>query len=70
MLSKTGNPLHEQYIRSNVRFGFNAMPAFRLSEVSPKELNDIVTYMKAVAAYRKIHPGYRPAPMQEGGTKK
>ena len=36
MLSKTGNPLHEQYIRNNVRFGFNAMPAFRMSEVSPR----------------------------------
>ena len=28
MRSKTGNPLHEQYIRNNVRFGMKAMPAF------------------------------------------
>ena len=70
MLSKSGNPLHEQYIRSNVRFGYNAMPAFRLSEISPKELNDIVTYLKKVAAYRKIHPDYKPIPKQEGGAKK
>lgn len=70
MVSKTGNPLHEQYIRNNTRFGFNAMPAFRLSEVSPKELNAIVAYMKDVAAYRKIHPEYKPAPAEEGRGKK
>ena len=70
MQTKTGNPLHEQLIRNNVRFGYNAMPAFRLSEVSPRELNEIVSYMKDVAAYRKIHPGYHPAPTQEGGAKK
>lgn len=70
MLSKTGNPLHEQYIRNNVRFGFNAMPAFRLSEINPAELNSIVTYLKHVAAYRKTHPNYNPAPAQEGGVKK
>jgi len=70
MQTKSGNPLHEQLIRNNVRFGYNAMPAFRLSEVSPRELNDIVSYMKDVAAYRKIHPGYNPAVMQEGGARK
>ena len=70
MRSKSGNPLHEQYIRNNVRFGYNAMPAFRISEVSPKELNAIVAYMKEVAAYRKVHPEYQPAAAQEGGKKK
>ncbi len=70
MQSKSGNPLHEQYIRNNVRFGYNAMPAFRLSEVTPKELDDIVNYLKVVAAYRKIHPEYMPAPVQAGGAKK
>lgn len=70
MRSKTGNPLHEQYIRNNVRFGLNAMPAFRLSEVSPKGMNAIVTYLKDVAAYRKIHPEYKPALVEEGGAKK
>ncbi|GEM_PF-1489098 len=62
MVSKSGNPLHEQYIRNNTRFGYNAMPAFRLSEVSPKELDAIVAYLKEVAAYRKANPGYKPAP--------
>jgi mono/diheme cytochrome c family protein len=70
MISKSGNPLHEQYIRNNTRFGFNAMPAFRVSEVSPKELNAIVAYLKDVAAYRKTHPGYKPVPAKEGGGKK
>ena len=70
MQTRTGNPLHEQYVRNNVRFGIKAMPAFRLSEVSPKELDEIVAYMKAVAAYRKTHPEYKPAPPQEGGAKK
>ena len=70
MLSKSGNPLHEQYIRNNTRFGFNAMPAFRISEVSPKELDAIVTYLKDVAAYRKTNPDYKPAPAQEGKVKK
>ena len=70
MQTRAGNPLHEQYVRNNVRFGIKAMPAFRLSEVSPKELDEIVAYMKAVAAYRKIHPEYKPAPTQEGGAKK
>jgi len=70
MQSKSGNPLHEQYIRSNVRFGFNAMPAFRLSEVSPRELNAIVKYLKDVAAYRKANPGYKPAPAEDGGERK
>lgn len=70
MMSKTGNPLHEQYIRNNTRFGFNAMPAFRVSEVSPKELNAIVAYLKDVAAYRKTNPGYKPTPTKEGGAKK
>lgn len=70
MLSKSGNPLHEQYIRNNVRFGYNAMPAFRISEISPKELNAIVNYLKNVAAYRKLHPNYKPAPAQEGKVKK
>lgn len=70
MISKSGNPLHEQYIRNNTRFGFNAMPAFRISEVSPKEMNAIVAYLKNVATYRKTHPGYKPAPAKEGGGKK
>jgi len=70
MLSKSGNPLHEQYIRNNTRFGFNAMPAFRISEVSPRELNAIVTYLKDVAEYRKTNPDYKPAPAQEGKVKK
>ncbi len=70
MVSKSGNPLHEQFIRNNTRFGINAMPAFRISEVSPKELNAIVTYLKDVAAYRKTHPDYKPAPAQEGKVKK
>jgi mono/diheme cytochrome c family protein len=64
MRSKAGNPLHEEYIRSNVRFGFNAMPAFRPSEVSAKDLDAIVAYLKGLAAYRKTHPGYQPAPEQ------
>jgi cytochrome c5 len=62
MMAKTGNPLNEQYIRNNVRFGMKAMPAFRLSEVSPKNLDSIVWYLKEVAAYRKLHPEYKPAP--------
>ncbi len=70
MMSKSGNPLNEQYIRNNTRFGFNAMPAFRISEVSPKELNAIVTYLKDVAAYRKTHPDYKPTPTREVGGKK
>lgn len=69
MRTRTGNPLHEEYVRSNVRFGIKAMPAFRPSEISAKELDEIVTYMKTVAVYRKAHPGYQPAPPQEGGTK-
>ena len=70
MQSKTGNPLHEQYIRNNVRFGLKAMPAFRLSEVSPREMDQIVAYMKDVAAYRKTRRDYKPMPAQEGGAKK
>jgi len=70
MKTKTGNPLHEQYVRNNVRFGIKAMPAFRLSEVSPEDLDAIVAYMKAVAAYRKTHSDYKPAPAQEEGAKK
>ena len=70
LLSKSGIPLREQYIRNNVRFGIKAMPAFRLSEVSPKELDGIVRYLKELAAYRKTHPNYKPAPVQEGVAKK
>ena len=70
MQTRTGNPLHEEYVRNNVRFGLRAMPAFRLSEISEKELDEIVAYMKAVAAYRKANLGYQPAPQQEGGTKR
>jgi mono/diheme cytochrome c family protein len=70
MRSKAGNPLHEQFIRSNVRFGYNAMPAFRPSEVSTKDLDGIVVYLKDLAAYRKAHAGYQPAPAQQGGSKK
>ncbi|TWJ11337.1 c-type cytochrome [Geobacter argillaceus] len=69
MMSKSGNPLHEQYIRNNTRFGFNAMPAFRVSEVTPKELNAIVAYLKDVAAYRKTHPDFNPAKATQGGVK-
>lgn len=69
MLSKSGNPLHEQYIRNNVRFGIRAMPAFRLSEVSPKELDDIVVYMKQLAKYRQAHRDYKPAPQVAKGGK-
>lgn len=70
MQSKSGNALHEQYIRNNVRFGMKAMPAFRISEVNPKELDGIVRYLKEVAAYRKINPAYKPAPVPQGGVKK
>lgn len=66
MRSKDGNPLHRQYIRSNVRFGLNAMPAFRVSEVSEQGLEDIVRYLEEVAAHRRDHHEYRPAPVQEG----
>jgi mono/diheme cytochrome c family protein len=69
MKTKTGNPLHEEYIRNNVRFGIRAMPAFRVSEVGPRELDEIVVYMRAVAAYRTAHPDYKPAPAQAGGKK-
>lgn len=69
MMSKSGNPLHEQYIRNNTRFGFNAMPAFRVSEVTPKELNAIVAYLKDVAAYRKTHADFNPAQATQGGVK-
>ena len=62
MRSKAGNPLHDEYIRSNVRFGYNAMPAFRPSEVSDKALDEIISYLKALAAYRKTHPDYQPDP--------
>jgi mono/diheme cytochrome c family protein len=68
MKTKTGNPLHEQYVRNNVRFGLKAMPAFRVSEIGPKELDEIVAYMKAVAVYRKTHADYKPAPAQRGGA--
>jgi mono/diheme cytochrome c family protein len=70
MQSKSGNPLHEQYIRNNVRFGMKAMPAFRISEINPKELDGIVNYLKEVASYRKANPNYKPAPVQQGGAKK
>ena len=70
MQSKSGNPLHEQYIRNNVRFGMKAMPAFRLSEVSPKDLDGFVSYLREVAAYRKVNPAYRPVPVQQGGGQK
>ena len=69
MRSKAGNPLHEQFIRSNVRFGYNAMPAFRPSEVSARDLDGIVAYLRDLAAYRKAHPGFKPAPAWEGGKK-
>lgn len=70
MMTKSGNPMHEQLIRNNVRFGIKAMPAFRLSEINPKELNSIVAYLKDVAAYRKTNPAYKPAPAEQGGGKK
>jgi len=68
METKEGNYLHPEYIRNNTRFGYNAMPAFRLSEVSEKEMDDIVTYLKDLAAYRKIHSGYQPVEAFEGGA--
>ncbi len=66
METKEGNYLHPEYIRNNTRFGYNAMPAFRLSEVSEKEMDDIVTYLKDLAAYRKIHSDYQPVAEFEG----
>jgi hypothetical protein len=36
------------------------MPAFRLSEVSEKELDDIVIYLRDLAEYRKTNPDYQP----------
>lgn len=60
MKTKEGNELHKEYIRNNTRFGYNAMPAFRLSEVSGKEMEEIVTYLRDLAEYRKAHPGYQP----------
>ncbi len=69
MKTKEGNYLHPEYIRNNTRFGYNAMPAFRLSEVSEKEMDDIVTYLKDIAAYREANPGYQPLPeFEEGGA--
>lgn len=70
MVTKSGNPLHEQLIRNNVRFGIKAMPAFRLSEINPKELNSIVAYLKEVGAYKKTHPDYKVVQATEGGGKK
>ena len=66
MKTKEGNYLHPEYIRNNTRFGYNAMPAFRLSEVSEKEMDDIVTYLKNLAAYRKTHSDYQPMAEFEG----
>ena len=68
MKTKEGNYLHPQYIRNNTRFGYNAMPAFRLSEVSEQEMDDIVHYLKELAEYRQAHPGYQPVEAVEGGT--
>ncbi len=68
MRTKAGNPLNPEFIRSNARFGYNAMPAFRPSEVSDKALDDIVSYLKALAAYRKTHPGY-PRTGEKRGNK-
>jgi mono/diheme cytochrome c family protein len=70
MRTKAGNPLNEEYVRSNVRFGFNAMPAFRPSEVNTRDMDGIVAYLKDLAAYRKAHPGYQPAPARKGGDRK
>lgn len=69
MRTKAGNPLNEEYIRSNIRFGYNAMPSFRPSEVSDKGMDEIVSYLKVLAAYRKAHPGYHPAAPERGGKK-
>jgi hypothetical protein len=68
MKTKAGNPLHEQLIRNNVRFGMKAMPAFRVSEIGPAELDEMVAYLGAVAEYRKTHAGYVPAPAERGGA--
>ncbi len=68
MKSREGNDLHPEYIRNQTRFGYNAMPAFRLSEVSEEELDDIVAYLKALAEYRKEHPGYQPTAETTGGA--
>lgn len=62
MRSKAGNPLNRDYIRSNVRFGYNAMPAFRPSEINDKAMGEIVSYLEGLAAYRKTHAAYQPAP--------
>jgi hypothetical protein len=69
MRTKVGNPLHEEYVRSNVRFGMKAMPAFRPSEIGRKELDEMVAYLKAGAAYRKTNAGYVPAPVERGGAR-
>ena len=66
MKTKAGNPLHPDFIRSNARFGYNAMPAFRPSEISDKGLDELVNYLKSLAAYRKSHPGYKPQPAGGG----
>lgn len=68
MKSKEGNDLHPEFIRNNTRFGYNAMPAFRPSEVSEKEMDDIVSYLKDLAGYRKLHPDYQPTVELEGGA--
>lgn len=69
MKTKDGNYLHPEYIRNNTRFGFNAMPAFRLSEVTEKEMDGIVSYLKDLAEYRKANPGYQPRVEIEGETR-
>jgi len=56
MKDKDGNLMHPEYILGNVRFGFKAMPAFRNSEVSDQEMQEIVTYLKNLATYRAAKP--------------
>lgn len=41
-------PLPGFLIKTQVRSGFGAMPAFSHAEISPQELDDIVAYMKAI----------------------
>lgn len=41
-------PLPGWLIRFQVRHGFGAMPAFSEKEISDRELNDVVAYLKAL----------------------
>jgi mono/diheme cytochrome c family protein len=41
-------PLPAFLIKTQVRVGFGAMPAFSHAEIGPHELDDIVAYLKAI----------------------